>query len=56
MKKIFASQKKFHEYKTPYDYFRTSNVMQKYFSGAGMDIHDKINYRSMYLTPKVKIY
>ena len=54
MKKIFDSQRKFHEYKTQYDYYRTSNVMYKYFSNEPFDIHDTINYRSMYVVPMLK--
>jgi hypothetical protein len=43
----------FHNYKTQYDYYRTSRVMQKFFSGQVLNIHDKINMRSMYNNPKL---
>lgn len=53
MKKIFDSQKRFHGYKTQYDYYSTSGVMYKYFSEQPLDVHDKINYRSMHLNPQI---
>ncbi len=55
MKKLLENQTRFHGYKTQYDYYRTSGVMFKYFSGEPLDINDKINYRSMYIVSQVKI-
>jgi hypothetical protein len=49
MRKIFETIKRFHGYKTQYDYYRTSGVMYKYFSNDVFNVHDKINYRSMHL-------
>jgi len=55
MKKIYDSQRKFHGYKTQYDYYRTSMVIYKWNSGEPLDIHDKINIRSMYMVSMVVI-
>lgn len=53
MKKIFDSCKKYHGYKTQYDYYRTSGVMYVLFSGSKLSINDKINIRSMYVCSKL---
>jgi len=38
----------FHQYKTQFDYYRTSKVIDKIFGNEKLDINDKINFRSMY--------
>lgn len=53
MKKIFDSCKKYHGYKTQYDYYRTSGVMNTLYSGVELTVNDKINIRSMYVCPKL---
>lgn len=55
MKKLFESLRKFHGYKTQYDYYRTSGVMHVHFGTGLQTVHDKINYRSMYIVPKPNV-
>ena len=51
MIKIYNDQKKFHGYKTQYDYYRTSEVIVKVFKNEYLNINDKINLKSMYKQP-----
>lgn len=53
MKKIFDSCKRYHGYKTQYDYYATSMVMDKFYSGKPLNVNDRINIRSMYDRPTV---
>jgi hypothetical protein len=54
MKKIYDSQKRFHGYKSQFDYYRTSEVITKVFRNEILTINDKINYKTFYKEFSIK--